>query len=67
MKKKNVMGHMTLPKEKRVSWFRRSALIPRLLCLLLAVLIWLIVSSVDPSFGTEMPSNSVETAVTAEQ
>ena len=67
MKKKNVMGHMTLPKEKRLSWFRRSALIPRLLCLLLAVLIWLIVSSADPSFGTDMPSNSVETTATLGQ
>ena len=43
MKKKEVIVHMTAPKEKRVGFFKRIQLVPALLCLLAAVLIWLFV------------------------
>lgn len=43
MKKKNVIGHMVVPREHTAGWLRRTHLIPRLICLLLAVVIWLAV------------------------
>lgn len=43
VKKKNVIGHMAVPREQSASWLRRTHLIPRLICLLLAVVIWLVV------------------------
>jgi len=46
--KKNVIGHMEAPKKREGSWIRRWQIIPRLICLLLAFLIWLmVVQSVD--------------------
>ena len=42
--KKNAIGHMEAKKESVGSWFRRWHILPRFACLLLAVLIWLIVS-----------------------
>lgn len=46
MKKKNVIGHMEASKDHSVGWFRRLGILPRLLCLLLAILIWLVVVNV---------------------
>ena len=43
MKKKNVIGHMAVSKSREHRWDRRIGLIPRLICLLLAILIWLFV------------------------
>ena len=43
MKKKEIVVHMTAPKERRVGFFKRIQLVPALLCLLAAVLIWLFV------------------------
>lgn len=43
MKKKNVIGHMAVAKSRDHRWHRRIGLIPRLICLLLAILIWLFV------------------------
>ncbi len=43
MKKKNVIGHMAVPKDRNHKWYRRFGVIPRLICLLLAVLLWLLV------------------------
>ena len=42
--KKNVIGHMEAQKESVGSWFRRWHILPKFICLLLALLIWLIVS-----------------------
>lgn len=44
--KKNAIGHMVAPKESAGSKIRRWNLLPRLLCLLLAVLFWLLVVNV---------------------
>lgn len=49
MKKKNVIGHMTTSKNFSKGWFRKLNLLPRFVCLLLAVVIWLlVVALVDP-------------------
>ena len=44
--KKNAIGHMEAKKETVGSWFRRWHIFPRFICLLLALLIWLIVVQV---------------------
>ncbi|MBE6553682.1 MAG: hypothetical protein E7666_04995 [Ruminococcaceae bacterium] len=41
--KKNVVGHMVAAKEPVTARVRRWHLFPKLLCLLLALLIWLVV------------------------
>lgn len=43
MKKKNIIGHMAAPQESAGGRLRGMALLPRALCLLLAILIWLVV------------------------
>ena len=43
MKKKNIVGHMLAPSESVVSRFRRWQILPRIWCILLAVLIWLVI------------------------
>ncbi len=60
MKKKNVIGHMEASKEHSVGWFRRLGILPRLICLLLAVLIWLVVVNVTADASLE-PVDSNET------
>ena len=60
MKKKTVIGHMEASKEHSVGWFRRLGILPRLICLLLAVLIWLVVVNVTADALLE-PVDSNET------
>lgn len=43
MKVKNALGHMSLKKESANSRVRRLRILPKLFCLLLAILIWLLV------------------------
>ena len=45
--KKNVVGHMATPKESALSRFRQLNILPRLICLLLALVIWLIIVNLD--------------------
>lgn len=45
MKKKNVIGHMTVPKESVGGWFRKWGILPRFICLVVAVLLWLLVAN----------------------
>ncbi len=52
MKKNNVIGHMITAKETAGSRFRRLHLVSRFVCLLLAVLIWLVIVNMHP---TERP------------
>lgn len=54
MKKKEVIVHMTAPKEKRVGFFKRFQLVPALLCLLAAVLIWLFVVNLGDRNAPEL-------------
>lgn len=53
--KKKIVGHMTASKERGVSRFRRLHLFSRLVCLLLALTIWLLLYHLSP--------NSTENAV----
>ena len=46
-KKNNIIGRMTAPKETAGGWLRRTQLIPRLICLLLAIVIWLTVENLN--------------------
>ena len=55
MKKKNIIGRMTAPKEGVGGWLRRTRIITRLLCLLLAVLIWLTVVKLNRENRNEDP------------
>lgn len=57
MKKKNVIGHMTASKNSAKGWFRKLDLLPRLLCLILAVLIWLCVGALVDSGKNEIGKN----------
>jgi hypothetical protein len=45
--KKNIVGHMMMPKESKMTKFKKLDLAPRLLCLLLALIIWLLVVNVQ--------------------
>ncbi len=55
MKNKNVVGHMVAGKNATQGWFRRLNILPRLLCLLVAVLIWLFVVNMAPSDRHDEP------------
>ena len=45
--KKNVVGHMMAAKEPVAAKLRRWCILPRVICLLLAVLIWLAIVNVE--------------------
>ena len=55
MKKKNVIGHMVAEKEAPANRFLRFHPISKILCLLIAVLIWLLVVNVTESRNGEAP------------
>ena len=57
MKQKNVIGHMAAPKHFSKGWFRKLDLLPRFLCLLLAVMIWLCVAALVDSGKDEVGKN----------
>ena len=63
MKKKNVIGHMTVRKEADKSFFRRWGILPRFFCLLLAILIWLLVTHVNEATKPELPPGFGDAAV----
>ena len=46
MKKKNIVGHMMMPRESAGNWFRRWQILPRFLCLVVAVILWLVIVNV---------------------
>lgn len=61
MKKKDVIGHMTVSKEGQPHFLKRIQLLPLLVCLLIAVLIWLLVANIEQS-GQEpelLPTSAV--------
>ena len=67
MKRKNVIGHMTAPKLSAKSWIRRLDLLPRLLCILLAVVIWLLVVDLRSTANEDQPwASDAETVEIAE-
>lgn len=55
MKKKNVIGHMVAEREAPANRFLRFHPISKLMCLLIAVLIWLLVVNVTENRNGEAP------------
>lgn len=51
--KKNAIGHMVAPKETAGHRIRRWNIIPRLLCLLLALFLWLVIVNIKESRDVE--------------
>ncbi len=45
--KKNAIGHMTAPKESAKTKFQKLELLPRLVCLFVAILLWLLVTNAE--------------------
>ena len=45
--KRNIIRDMTAPKGTKKTWAQRWDLVPRVLCLLLALLLWLVVEDVS--------------------
>ena len=60
--KKNIVGHMMMPKTSKKTIWERLDLLPRLLCLLLALVIWLLV--VNTSRSEQPASDSATQTVT---
>ena len=65
MKKRNIVGHMMMPRESAGNWFRRWQILPRFLCLIVAIILWLLVVNVTgaKADGGEQSQNS-DSAVT---
>ena len=55
--KKNVVGHMLASKEPVSAKMRRWSILPRLVCLLLALMIWLAVTNLRDSVEKVDPSD----------
>lgn len=60
MKKKDVIGHMTAPKESNIHFLKRIQLVPLLLCLLAAIIIWLFVVNLQGGKTPELFSVPAE-------
>lgn len=59
--KKNIVGHMMKPKESAGSLFRSLNILPRVICLLLALAIWLLIVNLNPSEKKGETDQSVRT------
>lgn len=57
--KKNAIGHMMAPKETVKKRLRRWDILPRLFCLLLAMLLWLLIVNTQV-FAKEAGTDDVE-------
>jgi len=55
VKKKNVIGHMVAQKETTANRFLRFHPFSKLMCLLIAVLIWLLMANLTESRNGEAP------------
>lgn len=58
MKSKNVVGRMLTQKEPAVSRFKKAELIPRLIALLAAAVIWLAVYAADHPAGASADASA---------
>ena len=63
--KKNIVGHMTKPKESAGSFLRSLNILPRVICLLLALAIWLLIVNINPSDKNGDTDQSVRTEQSA--
>ena len=63
--KKNIVGHMVAPREGTVKKIKSWGIFSKLLCLLLALAIWLLIVDVtkqDPHDGYQNSVSATETA-----
>ena len=58
--KKNVIGNLIAPKQREKSFFKRWDVLPRILCLVLALIVWLLVVNFQAPAASEQSENSVE-------
>ena len=56
--KKNIIGHIVAPSDTRKGFFDKLDLVPRILCLLLALLIWLFVMNIYEDVQAEPVAES---------
>ena len=63
MKKRHIVGHMMVPKESAGGWFRRWQILPRFLCLIVAILLWLLIVDVT-GIKAEAADYGTQTAAT---
>lgn len=57
--KKNAIGHMTAPKESAKTKFQKLELLPRFICLCLAIVLWLLVTNAEKqNAGDERETDS---------
>ena len=59
--KKNIVGHMMASKEPVAAKLRRWCIFPRILCFLLALLIWLTIVNLDTRKEDAPATDSGET------
>ncbi len=64
--KKDAIGHMTAPKQSTAKKIKRWDILPRLFCLLLALLLWILLTDVNAAVGS-IPGDSVPTDITEQQ
>ena len=63
--KKNAIGHMNPEKKSIFSFFKRIHILPLLLCLLLAVILWLLVVNLNGNAANEPDSEGKSAAAYA--
>lgn len=63
--KKNMISRMTMPRESATSRFRRWNILPRVICLLLALAIWLLVVNLNETNRDGQSQDSVRTEQSA--
>ena len=66
--KKNAIGHVMMRKESAASFLRRSYILPKLLCLLSALVIWLLIVNLTPADKTVengLPAQQLEVTTEA--
>ena len=56
--KKKIVGHMNVPKIGVITRIRRLNLLPRLICLLLALVVWLLIANLEPE-KAEKPDGAI--------
>ena len=52
--KKNIVGHMLAPKSTKRARWKKLDLIPRILCLILALIVWLLVANVTATKASDL-------------
>jgi hypothetical protein len=65
--KKNIVGHMAVPRAGATGRIKRWGLIPKLICLLLALAVWLLIVNVTKQKTSRPHTPLFEMTETAEQ